>query len=82
MVESETKGSHGLSRAGAEELADTMLSAGFTRTRDPRRGSLENRRLALERLVTIFEFFHNVAPDRGWAERAAEWRSYARMVGP
>lgn len=29
VVESETKGSHGLNRAGADELVDTLLSIGF-----------------------------------------------------
>ena len=56
--------------------AEPLLSAGLTGMgEDPRRGSLENKRRALERTVTIFEFWHNVAPDRGWAERAAEWRT-------
>jgi hypothetical protein len=40
-------------------------------------------RQALERTVTMYEFWHNVAPDRGWGERAAEWRAKLKDVpGP
>ena len=56
--------------------AEPLLSAGLTgMLKDPRNGNLENERLALKRTVTIFEFWHNVAPDRGWGERAAEWQA-------
>jgi hypothetical protein len=56
--------------------AEPLLSAGLTGMgKDPRSGSLEDRLRALERMVRIFEFFHRVAHDRGWAEQAAEWRT-------
>jgi hypothetical protein len=56
--------------------AEPLLSAGLTGMgKDPRSGSLENKRRALERAVTIFEFWHDIAPDRGGAGRAAECRT-------
>jgi tetratricopeptide (TPR) repeat protein len=56
--------------------AEPLLSAPFTEMgEDPRSGSLEDKRLALERAVMIVEFFHNVAPDRGWGEQAAKLRT-------
>jgi hypothetical protein len=48
--------------------------------KDPRSGSLENKRRALKRAVTIFEFWHDVALDRGWAERAAECRTELKKI--
>jgi tetratricopeptide (TPR) repeat protein len=34
-----------------------------------------NKRASLESTVAVFEFWHRVAPDRGWGDRAAEWRA-------
>ncbi|UCD76441.1 MAG: tetratricopeptide repeat protein, partial [Phycisphaerales bacterium] len=34
-----------------------------------------NRRQWLEEMVEVFEFWNDVAPDRSWAEEAAEWRT-------
>jgi serine/threonine-protein kinase len=37
--------------------------------------NLKGKRQGLERTVNMYEFWHNVAPDRGWGDRAAEWRA-------
>jgi tetratricopeptide (TPR) repeat protein len=44
---------------------------------DARNRSLDLRgwRQALERAVTMLEFWHKVAPDRGWGDQAAELRA-------
>ncbi len=58
------------------EESESLTSAGLMgMDRDPRSGSLENKRRSLERTVKIYEFWHDVAPDGGWDVRAAGWRT-------
>jgi serine/threonine protein kinase/tetratricopeptide (TPR) repeat protein len=37
--------------------------------------NLERKRSSLESAIAAFEFWHEVAPDRGWGDRAAERRA-------
>jgi hypothetical protein len=70
----------------AFEEAESLIIGGMNSVDEDARGrniNFKDKRRALEWLVTMFEFWHKVAPDRGWADRAAELRAELQdLPGP
>ncbi len=58
------------------EEAEPYRSAGaIGMLHEPRCLPPERRPWLMERLVEVYEFWHDVAPDAGWDVKAAQWRA-------
>ncbi len=64
--------------------AEPLFTTGYMEMLlSPHGGGLEERRRAAEQTIGLFEFWHSVAPDRGWGEQVAAWRAeLEKLPGP